>query len=266
MAMVIAVMALLLGAGLPAVNMLLKSFESGQTAQGVISAALTSARALAVKERRYVGLRFQPAYNRSAADPLDPLAAPQYMIFIIHDPEAAPDGTGLANGFRAIEGHKPIRLPESVGVMDMTLVNRPSALVFTEEPIDTDAEIDSPDELRETMTFSVVFSPSGKLVVHEVRVRNRNGTTDGSSPQSMDDVFNTQVQVTAPNPAGEFLQDDYPALGLGQEYSRKSFIIYDRIEFRRAFEAGRAWSDYLVRLVPDATYINPYTGTIIPRD
>ncbi|GAJ17743.1 unnamed protein product, partial [marine sediment metagenome] len=153
---------------------------------------------------------------------------------------------------------KPIKLPDSIGVMDLTLVDRTGPTTFTEEPIDTDAEIDAPEKLRETTTFSVIFSPSGKLLMHEVRVRNRNGRRDGATPLSLDDVFNTEAQVTHPtDPYGMFYQDDYPLapLRLGQEYSRRSFIIYSRLEFKQAYKAGRAWSDYLARLVPEAIYI-----------
>ena len=105
--------------------------------------------------------------------------------------------------------------------------------------------------------------------MHEVRVRNRNGRRDGASPVSLDDVFNTEAQITHPTDAyGMFYQDDYPAapMRLGQEYSRNSFVIYDRAKFRRAFERGSAWSDYLFMLAPDAIHINPYTGTIISKD
>ena len=161
MAVVIATMALLFGVALPAVRMIIGSFESGQTVRSMISSTLASARALAAKEGRYVGVRFQKAYNPDVADPLNPLTAPQYMVFIIHDPDPAPEGTGLANGFRALEGFKPIKLPGSVGVMDLRLVNRTVAgtrITFTEDPIDADAEIAVPEQLRDTTSFSVIFS------------------------------------------------------------------------------------------------------------
>jgi prepilin-type N-terminal cleavage/methylation domain-containing protein len=276
LAVVIAVMALLAGIALPAARMVMASFESGDSARSMISAALASARALAAKEGHYVGVRFQEAYNPDAADPLNPLTAPQYMIFIVHDPDPEPNGTGLANGFRAIEGCKPIKLPDSIGVMDLTLVNRRvsgTAILFADEPIDTDGEIDAPEELRDTTTFSVIFSPSGKLLMHEVRIRNRNGRLDSSPTQSLDDIFNTQTQITNPiDPRGMFYQDDaaYLPMGLGPEYSRNRFVIYDREKFKRAFGAGgvagRAWSDYLAALTTETIYLNPYTGTIISKD
>ena len=273
MAVVVAVMALLAGLALPAVRMVIESFESGDSATSMISSALASARALAAKEGHYVGVRFQKAYNRDAPNPLDPLTAPQYMIFIIHDTKPEPSGTGLANGFRAMEGFEPIRLPDSIGVMDLTLVNRTvsgTTILFTEDPIDTDGEIDSAEELWDTTTFSVIYSPSGKLLVHEVRVRNRNGRTNGAARQSLDDVFNTDVQITNLTAAyGMFHQDDYPPvdpMGIGPELSRNRFLIYNRTEFRSAYKVGMGWSGYLAGLAGEAIYINPYTGTIILRD
>jgi prepilin-type N-terminal cleavage/methylation domain-containing protein len=281
MAVVVAVMALLAGLALPAVRMIMESFESGDSAASMISAALASARALAAKEGHYVGVRFQMAYNFGSADPCNPLNASQYMVFIVHDPEdprRAPDGTDLANGFRAVEGCKPIKLPDSIGVMDLMTVQRTVRIdtlgrvffvSFTENPIDTDVEIDSLDELRDTTAFSVVFSPSSKLLIHEVRVRNRLGVPDTPAHKDdllSDDVFNIKPRVDAG--WAMFYQDDESrrAMGLGPEYSRKRFLIYNRAELKKAFTAGVAWSAYLVRLVPETIYINPHTGTIIPKD
>jgi type II secretory pathway pseudopilin PulG len=269
MTVVIASIVLLAAIGLPAVRVFIHSFESESGTKSMISAALASARAMSAQKQRYVGIRFQKEYNRNASDPLDPLTAPQYMIFIVHDPASEPDGTGLANGFRAVEGFKPVKLPDSVGVMDLTVVQRTVAgtsISFIDNPIDTNADIDTLEELRDTTTFSVIFSPSGKLVIHEVRVRNRNGRTDTSSPQSIDDIFNTEKQIIHPTaPRGMFYQDDYTAMGLGQEYSRNNFIIYDTKEFTGVYKKGQAFSGYLYRLVPQAIYINPYTGTIISQ-
>jgi hypothetical protein len=271
MTVVIASIVLLAAIGLPAIRVFIHSFESESGTKSMISAALASARAMAAKKQQYVGIRFQKEYNRNASDPLDPLTAPQYMIFIVHDPASEPDGTGLANGFRAMEGLKPVKLPDSVGVMDLTVVQRTVAgtsISFIDNPIDTNADIDTLEELRDTTTFSVIFSPSGKLVIHEVRVRNRNGRIDTSSPQSIDDIFNTEKQIIHPTaPRGMFYQDDYLGMGLGPEYSRNSFIIYDTKEFTQACKKNppQAYSGYLYRLVPQAIYINPYTGTIISQ-
>ena len=249
MTVVIAAIVLLGSFGLPAIRAFLDSFESGAGARPVISAALASARAIAAKEQRYAGIRFQKAYR-----PEGPLKAPQYMIFIVHDFGK----TGLAPGFRAVEGLEPIKLPDSVGVIDSDLIKQKVSLVPAWEP-------SGDPELADLTSFSIIFSPSGKLMIHNVRIRNRDGIymPDNSVPAkvSLDDVFNSEENIINYN-VGIFVQDDYPPF-LDRESSRRRFVIYDRQEFRRAYQIGQAYSGYLNRLVP--IYINPYTGMMIEK-
>jgi len=243
MTVVVGAVALLAVLGLPAISAFVNSLASSGPTKAMISAALSSARAIAVKERHYAGIRFQKAY-----DPKGPLEAPQYMVFIVHDV----DKTDLANGFRAVEGLEPIRLPDAVGVMDLRINGN--------DEVDSDSDIISLEDINDTTTFSIVFSPSGKLITHYVRARNRNGTN-----VSKDDIFNTLTKITHPtDPYGMFVQDDYDYLGFEEEPSRNSFIIYERDKFRAAYERGLAWSDYLENLA--LIYINPYMGTIIEQD
>jgi Tfp pilus assembly protein PilE len=276
LAVVIATIALLVGFALPAIRTLLNSFETQSGATTLISTALASARAIAAKEQRYAGVRFQ-----KVPDSKEPLKASQYMIFIIQDPSI------MAYGFRAVEGVKPIKLPDNVSVMDLTIlvsrnlrnpvnpqqeirIDDPSLFPLLAEP-ERDAErnamIDEPREVTDVTTFSIIFSPSGKLVIHGVRVRNRNGVTDDSSN---DDIFNTVNNVDAG--VGMFYQDDYfsaswPDLSLGPEPSRNSFvIIYEMDKFEQAYLHSRAWSDYLKQVTPHRIYINSYTGTMILPD
>jgi hypothetical protein len=230
----------------------------------MISGALSTARAIAAKEQRYAGVRFQTAYH-----PDGPLNAPQYMIFIVQDPTMV--GT-RGYGFRAVEGLKPIKLPENVVVTDFTVVvsrneNNP-VNPSDEKRLDNPAISNSEKNdlinnyhlqyLMDTITFSIIFSPSGKLVIHGVRIRNRDSlATNGSS----DDIFNTLGNV--PNGIGMFVQDDYFDYGLGPEPSRSSFVIYDRERFGQT-NPNKRWTDYLSKL--EMIYINPYTGRMIARD
>ncbi len=253
MTVVVAIVALLVSLGLPAIRALLNSFESQEGAHTLISSSLASARALAAKEQRYAGIRFQHK---------DPnCRGAQYMIFIVHDPDPEPNGTDLANGFRAVEGTQPIKLTESVGVADLVVVQRTlkanKQIDFTDNPINSNDEINSIEELRDTTTFSVIFSPSGKLVIHEVRIRNKNGQTNSTSD---DDIFNTNIKVE--NGLAMFYQDDDIGMGLGPELSRNCFIVYDRNLFN-SVDVGRRYSDCLSK--SETVYINPYTGTIIKR-
>jgi hypothetical protein len=255
---VVATIALMVGFGIPAVRSLMRSFQTESGVRSMIRAALGSAQAMAQARQRYVGIRFQ---MRSRSDnPADPLRklldAPQYMIFIMHD--SSSQGTRLASGFRAIEGMDPIRLPDTLGVMDLTNIGK-------------DTDIDVLPELSDATTFSIIFSPSGKLVVETVRVRNRDGFADTASDTraSADDVFNKKAQVDAG--IGMFYQDDYPGdtsgtnvnLGLSQESSRTSFIVYERGLFRQMYEKKTAWTKYLSLRSAETQYISPYSGDLI---
>jgi hypothetical protein len=254
MVVVIATIALLVGFGLPAIRALMNSFETQSGAKTLISTALASARAIAAKEQHYAGIRFQ-----------QDSAGIQYMVFIVHDFGK----TGLAPGFRTVEGVKPIKLPETVGVVD--LVYNPDLLTPPGDSIvDNDVEIDNVNVLMDTMTFSIIFSPSGKLVIHNVRVRNRDGIyqpDNGTSDKvSIDDIFNSLVNINNYG-IGMFIQDDYPAMGLGAEMSRNSFvIIYEKDKFEQARKKGVAWSAYLAQMAQGRIYINSYMGTMISPD
>lgn len=239
---VVSVILLLAVVGLPAARQVLDSFESSGSIRYLVSAALANARAIAAREQAYAGLRFQQDLDGN-----------QYMIFIVND---TPANMGeLANGFRRVVGHKPMKLPENVGVLDYA---------------SQDEDIDEEWELTDATTFSIVFSPAGKLVVHDVRVRNKDGYVDSTVNEdtSNDQVFNKKAEVD--DGEAMFYQDDYtgetwsayPNLGLGEELSRNNFIIYDK----RALEAVNAdsrWTDYLQYL--EVIYISPYTGQIINR-
>ena len=253
MTVVVAIVALLAAFGLPAIRTFVNSLESKGPAEAMINAALSSARAIALKEQRYAGIRFQCAYEPN--NPKGALASPQYMIFIINETNRDLSGN-LANGFRVVEGIEPIKLPDSIGVMEV---------------INSDGEVDDnpSGELTNKTSFSILFSPAGKLVIHDVRVRNRDGvyqpdnSDSDKDKHSMDDIFNSLVNIRDYG-VGMFIQDDYGPLGFVEEPSRNAFIIYERDKFKAAFEKGLAYSDYLKNLAP--IHINPYTGTIIKQD
>jgi prepilin-type N-terminal cleavage/methylation domain-containing protein len=229
MVVVVSIIAVFTVLGLPAIRALIRSVESGSSARAMISAALSSARAIAAKEQHYAGVRFQNKYQEDGK-------GCQYMIFIVHDF----DKTKLANGFRAVEGIEPVKLPDSVGVMDLR-INKNVEIVLN-------TQIDTPAEVNDTTTFSIVFSPSGKLVIHDVRVSNST---------SKDDIFNTETNVE--NGIGMFVQDN------SDEPSRNSFIIYDRTIFEKLNPLSR-YTDYLEDLAKkEVVYINPYTGTMINK-
>ncbi|MHC4130899.1 MAG: hypothetical protein ACYSR3_02740, partial [Planctomycetota bacterium] len=182
-------------------------------------------------------------------------------------------GTDLTDGFRAVEGIEPIKLPDSIAVVDLkrrynnTSTSTSAAEDGTYVEISTEAEMAQTRVLRDTTSFSIIFSPSGKLIVHDVRVRNKDGKiiSDQSTYKSLDTVFNTLTRLTGyyRPMAGTFVQDDYAWLGLGQEPSRRSFIIYEKEKLQEAYQQNEALI-YLQELQnSEEIYINPYTGTMI---
>ncbi|AQT68526.1 putative major pilin subunit [Anaerohalosphaera lusitana] len=258
---VIAIIAVLVAIGVPAVKSIQESFNSGSNVKTVISKALGNARAIALKEQTYAGVRFQRARDGR-----------QYMVLVIYDPGA----TELdANGFRAVPGRKPNKLPEQVLVLDgysnIVREKKGFKVVVKEEHRGGDNEaFDENVELNETSTFSVVFGPSGRLIARSVRVRNREGipNTESNDQLSDDKIFNKKAAVESG--AALFYQDGYcltgadysPDLGYGPETSRKSFIVCDRLAFEKVPPTMR-WTRYLRNA--ENVYINSYTGEVVNK-
>ena len=236
MVVVVSIIAVFTVLGLPAIRAFIRSVESEGGAKAMISAALSSGRAIAARQQHYAGVRFQNRYQEDNK-------GCQYMIFIVQDPQLR------AYGFRAVEGYEPIKLPDSVGVMDLKLGS-----TDPDQIVDGDSKINDDWEVADTTTFSIVFSPSGKLVTHDVRTINRDGKATATT--SKDDIFNVKSNVE--NGIGMFVQDDDP----NKEPSRNSFIIYDKTVFEKLNPNSR-YNDYLKDL--EVIYINPYTGTMIEK-
>jgi prepilin-type N-terminal cleavage/methylation domain-containing protein len=190
---VIGVMAILMGVSIPAAKQLANSFESSTGTRQLINAALSNARAIAVRNQTYAGVRFQQDRDGNT-----------YIIFIQHDKDA----TGFANGFRAVTGRKPMKLPEDVTVAKQ----------------------------------SVIFSPQGKLTIHDVRVRNIDAIADGDD-SSKDTIFNTEFNVN--DEKAMFVQD---VGGLPYSFpSEQSITIGSKRE----------------PAVSTTEYISPYTGELV---
>ncbi|HPS55401.1 MAG TPA: prepilin-type N-terminal cleavage/methylation domain-containing protein [Sedimentisphaerales bacterium] len=278
MVAVVAAVAILTLLSLPAARSLRKSFVNEGAAQGLINSALASARAMAAEKGCFVGVRFQTAYkfNGNASGlgsentffAHDVLNAEQYMIFIMHDRKK---GNDLNYLFTAVEDSKPIKLPDNFGVMDMRISDDDDDETAGDEPVNSDGMIDEDKKLQDATTFSIIFSPSGKLVIQEVRCRNKKGEYK-TGDDSLDEIFNKDKYVKAVDVNGEyvknramFFQDDYALyMGLGQEYSRRKFVIYERDKFNPVYKNKTAYEDYLKDLwETKQIYVNPYTGQLI---
>ncbi len=174
---VMAVMAILMAISVPTAKKLMESFESSTGVRQLINAALSNARAIAVREQAYAGVRFQEKDDIT------------YMVLVMHDPDVSPNGTGYAQGFRAVEGRRPMKLPEDIRVPGGT---------------------------------SIVFSPSGKLTIHRIQVYNKDGV-DNSLNSSRDTIFNTSDNVNAG--LAMFVQETFPVGVLPPNSSQDLWIL-----------------------------------------
>ncbi|HOK96898.1 MAG TPA: prepilin-type N-terminal cleavage/methylation domain-containing protein [Anaerohalosphaeraceae bacterium] len=256
------IIAILMGISIPAARSLMDSYESTAGVRKLINSAMSNARAIAVREQTYAGIRFQPDMNGHT-----------YMIFIVHDPAA----TGLANGFRALTGRRPMKLPDDVGAVCSYWIKRADFYTTYDwnklMPVKLDDAVLTDNAanlapvgtggvnrcLLDASTFSIIFSPQGRLTVHPVWVRNKDGTTDGSSN---DTIFNVLVKVQAG--ISQFLQDDYGLdptnCGVGPEISVQSFKLYSKSDYKQANAAAR-WTSYLQTINDE--HISPYTGELV---
>ena len=274
----IVIIVMLAAFSIPAIDAFVNSLGSTGSAAALINAALSSARAMAVKEQRYVGIRFQFYYNPNQTSFL--ADRDMYMIFIEQNPRLG------AYFFTAVDGIKPVKLPPNIGVTDLTIVlDRSDVFPNETEQIElikkTAAEAEvyflNPDprivqkNLQDISTFSIVFSPAGNLAVHRVMVRNKDGFKPGDSRGiSSDEVFNIYDIVLNNVSLGiaTFMQDDYPDNGLGPEPSRRYFLIFERDKFTQGIVKGSLYSSYLQPLIitKGLTLVNPYTGTLIQSE
>ena len=228
---VIAIIVVLAVVSMPAMNAIFSSMGSSGSAEAMINAALSNARATAMSRQRYVGVRFQKIY-----DSRGPLYADQYMIFVINEPGLEnSSGYPVQNAYRALEGTKPIKLPSETAVLDVS----------------DDMYEEDIDNLTDRSTFTIIFAPSGNLKIEQ--------TVQVLRFSDADPIFNNTSATDC------MFQDDFGNDPLFvSETSRRSFYIYDRNKFKNAYKSGTPFTDYLFNLSP--VYINPYTGKIISTD
>lgn len=257
MLVVISIAIILMGLGFPAIRALHNSFGSTGTTQAIISAALNSARGIALKNQTYAGVRFQRKYQEAEG--------PQYVIFIIQDPtlryrvKISPTETEERPCFRAVEGLNPIKLPVATGVVGINASDlNVSDLDFGITPGNIPT-IEDNFWLRNISTFSIIFSPTGHLTIREVRVRNREGWQETSPYPSSDDIFNRERDVI--RGIGMFCQDDYPADGLTAEYSKNAFVVYESSRFQKEYRNGTPFSGYIINL--SHLCVNRYSGEVL---
>ena len=244
----IGIVLIMAGVSLPLINSMRKTYNTTENAETMIAAALRNARAIAMRERKYAGVRFQKAWDNNN----DPSTMSQYMIFIVKE--------GRINyEFHAVKGRAPIKLPDSITLTDMRL----GSTSTDDDPLRTDIDIKFPEQLRDITTFSVVYSPSGQLSVIPVHTRNKDGESENqaNAGNTFDRIFSGSQRVIAGD--AMFPQDENIGLGIDQEDSRLMFYIYDRNLFKTINTESR-WTDFFQNTENTTQlYINEYTGELM---
>ena len=258
MLIAIAIIVIVGAVSLVSMRAITKSFNSGSYAINIIDAALSGARATAIKEGKYAGVRFQRAYDSAGFD-----KASQYMIPIVS--ANVNDMNGTKDCYVAAEGKRSIKVPNSLIVMEVYCYDDPSD---SNKDIElNDDTLNSESGLRNATTFTILFSPSGKPTVRFAQVRNKDGDPDPkNAEESSDRIFNSKINVESG--VGRFYQDYTKGAtneidGLWKEPTRTSFFILDRKEFEKV-DSSKRCSDFISKIKDQSTYyLNPYNGKII---
>jgi len=269
MLVVVMIIAIMISLVMPATNSLIQSHRES-SAQNLVRSALAQAQAYAVKERKYAGLRFQ----------LDG-AGRQYMILVeakaITILNAFGPGTlyQLQNLYTPVDNISPMVLPEGIAVL--AAYRNPWEIDFIPDdgdgivgPGDGDDILDA-DELAESMTFCILFNPSGQLVMSSAQCGPRISLADYPSMAIDKDLYNTDTGDTIfnnnPNqipPNGLPLPGDVIQPGFTNVKSSQSGVYFiERNKLEEIPEEERM--DY-IRYTLKPSLLNMYTGELIEEE
>lgn len=137
----VSIIACLVAVAIPAFSSLRASYESSCTLP-TLESALNSARAIAIKEQKVAGIRFQQYGGK------------QYLYYIIRSQDDANSINDPAIPFCLVNGIKPICLGSQIGIAV--------------------PEVTKGNLIDENTTkCTVLFSPSGRLVIKNIFIRSR---------------------------------------------------------------------------------------------
>lgn len=257
MLVVIAIVVLLATMVLPAFTEMLQS-NRASAAKSLVRTMLARAQAHAVAHQKYAGIRFQ--FDRDGWQ-----QGRQYMVLI----EKASAG-GTTNEYNAVADVKTVTLPKGVGVLSNNAVDI-GDMDFSNNNLDEDLlslEADADGGLLDSTSFSIIFSPTGQLVIKmlEIRERNLNDTLFGDEIA----VLTDPVLVTDP-PAPLLFHDNttdppsYPVLTdsvgwCSTESSATGFYVFE-VGAMADVGVGSRYSQYVNDLEP--FLVNRYTAGLI---
>ena len=143
MTVVVAIIALLAVAGIPAIKALYKSFETGLCSKALINSTLSCAKATAQKERNYAGVLFEQKDNVQLALPIIQEPNNRHRIDLNLD-----ENTILFNNEK---GRQPVNLGEVSAIAPVYSDNNTKNILIGKPAV-------------------VLFSPAGKLVIKDVAI------------------------------------------------------------------------------------------------
>ena len=254
---VIAIIGIIAAMALPAINSMITG-QQESAARNLIRTALAQAQAHAAKTQKYAGIRFE--YDKDGWR-----KGRQYLVLI----EKAPEGQASGSGYLAIANARPMALPQGVGVVQIDRV-WPADPAASNDALDDGIgnlfyTSDTDGGMPDASTFSIIFSPSGELVVKTVEIWNRDDN---------DPVFNTlAVTQIMPESQAALLCCDWHydlsgtliegGQGCYREASATGLYLYETDAMGQA-EVGARYTDYVRTLEP--LLINMYTGNLINED
>lgn len=271
---VIAIIGLLAAIATPAYNSMVKSTRIS-SAKNIVRSSLQMAQAHAAKTGKPAGLRFQ--FDRNG-----PFAGRQYVVLIERDTSSILTNS---NYFSAVANVKPAVLPKGVGLIsgEVSGFTPAGADNYLDEISSTTGPFPIANDnyrscLSGATTFSIIFSPTGQMIMQKVDLGPRNYT---------DTVVNHQQRVELEKNTPQYnsnacksiallycdryilggwnIDPDYtgniPSISwCRSEPSASSFFLYETEPLQNADPASR-FTGYVQNLTP--TLINMYTGTII---
>ena len=249
MLVVAAIIGLLVAIAVPSVSGILRS-NKWSASHNLIRTAFARAKAHASKNQTYAGVRFQQnAEGR------------QYLAIIEHDPIS-----GSANRYVAVVNTKATPMPTGIGVIsaDVTALDDGTTGLGNAANKYLDDSDDYLDCLKAATTFSVIFSPTGQLVVRSVEVQNDDKTNIFGT------LNKTSISPTALSAKLLVYDIDGSAPWCAEEPTTIGLYIYDQAALADVDEENR-YTDFIKNHVSsdavDYLLINTYTGTIIhPED
>ena len=254
---VIGIIALMGTLAIPATVAMVESHRR-TAARNLIRTALAQARAHAAQSQKYTGVRFQ--YDAAGWK-----NGRQYMVLIEHNqtyyyPPSGPIDS-LPDCYIAVSNAKPLALPNGMGVIALDTINPdPSFEADNNNNLDDD-EVYNDGGILKASTFSIIFSPTGQLVVKDVKVYNRD---------QYDNIFGSEANSA--NKDVLFSYDNHwsPSGSVGaapwceSENSTTGLYIFETSRMAEVNPAAR-YSEY-VRTLKKPLLINIYTGQLIDEE